>query len=437
VIGWGTVVLLLAALVLLWRRQRFLVILIVAILFSLTYRFVSVAYLDQAGPTYSVQLFRDVGGGWATIPLLLAHFVYLGAFLIVFNPRRLRFLGALCDRLAAIGDARSDKLVSHAWFAGSVLFLILLYGDFLRVGVIPLIDGVERFDYTAQYGGRWHALLMSYGMLWTFVLGVFYTRAVFAAGRTDDRFLILLLATFLYLLLAGHRFSAFYVYGTFFLSPCAALYLWIQYGMGPPSDALRRLRRRTRLATAAAGVIGLGVVSVALYQSYFVTRDSGKGDPVESLVHRVLVQPGELWYATWERVFVRQENDGAEVFDRLFVHPVTTLKRNTTIPYLMIAEIGDAAYPMLDDNFAYGGGYPEVFFEMLGRIGGYAGVFITGLMTAGLFAFVNITFGGMLNFLVNWIFWLKVSALVVWIALERERARRPFGLDGEEAGQLA
>jgi len=455
VIGALTLLVLLAALGLLWLRRPFLFILTFAILFSLTYRFVSVAYLDARGPVYSVQLFRDLGPGSATIPLLVAALVYLSAFLIVFSPRRLQYLGALCDRLAATGDVREDRLISHGWMAVSLLFVVLLYVDFMRIGVIPLIDGVERYDYTASYGGRWHLLLMNYGMLWVFMLGVFYIRGLFARGRTDDRFLLLLLATLVYLLLAGHRFSAFYVYVTFFFSPYGILYLWTRHGIGPAPDALLRLRRRTRLALGAAAVAAVVMVSIGLYRSYFITRDMGKADPAEEIVHRVLVQPGELWYATWERVFVRREIEPA-VFDRLFVNPITTLKRNTTIPYLMVAEIGDEAYPMVDEGLGYGGGYPEVFFELLGRFGAYAGVFLAALATAGLyvvvvqamlerryvrlalgwyvlFAFVNIVFGGMLNFLVNWIFWLKVLALIGWIAFERERERT--GFRGDEASQ--
>jgi len=46
-----------------------------------------------------------------------------------------------------------------------------------------------------------------------------------------------------------------------------------------------------------------------------------------------------------------------------------------------------------------------------------------------LYAFIMLPVTGMLNFLVNWKFWLKVTALVAWLVFERKtqdaRALRP------------
>ena len=102
---------------------------------------------------------------------------------------------------------------------------------------------------------------------------------------------------------------------------------------------------------------------------------------------------------------------------------------------------------MLDTGGAYSGGFPEVFFELFGPVTAFPVLFVTGWVIATLYlvfmrailqrryvrsalcwyvlyAFVILVFGGMLNFLVNWKFWLKAGTLVAWILFERERDRQ-------------
>ncbi|MGQ0550170.1 MAG: hypothetical protein ACT4PY_10945 [Armatimonadota bacterium] len=52
-----------------------------------------------------------------------------------------------------------------------------------------------------------------------------------------------------------------------------------------------------------------------------------------------------------------------------------------------------------------------------------------------LYAFLLLPVTGMLNFLVNWKFWLKVAALVVWLVLE-QRTRTVPALQGVPASTV-
>jgi hypothetical protein len=423
-------------------RRQFLLCLMAACLVGFTMRLVSVVYLDVAGPEYSLQLFRDIGGAGAAAPLLLAYLIYVSAFLVVFRATTMRALAATADRLVASGPTSTDRLIANGVFCVYVAFIALLFLDLLRIGVIPLFAGLERFEYTEQYGGFWHRLLMNYGMLLALPLGAFYSLGVFFGKRGDSRFVGLLIVLFAYLFLAGHRFSAFYSHSAAFVMPYAAVLGWQQFSERLADEERRRQQLIARRVLIGALAVLLVLVGVALYRSYFFTRANNERSPFESLRQRVFVQQGEMWYATWDRVVARRF-DPAGAIDRLFVHPIVA-DRNSTMPFLMLKEIDEKAYTPLDVGSVYTGGFPEVFFELFPPAGAYAVVFMVALVTAQLmkalllavlerrylrlalcwyvlFALVLISLSGMLNFIVNWKFWLKVSALVTWVAIEMDR----------------
>ena len=428
-------------------RRRFLFYLLTLTLVPISVRLASVVYVDLLGPVYSDQLFRDVGPGSAAPPLVLAFVFYLVPFLIAFRLRRATQLARRAREAADEGPTTADATVATAVFIAFAIFVILLFADLVRIGVVPFFAGIERYEYTTQYGGIWHAALMKYGALLAFFLGLFYSIGVLLRGRPDERFLFLLISLFVYLFLAGHRFSAFFTHSAAFLIPYGAVTLVGQRGESRRADPSSRfVRARSLILVATVCLGGTALVGAAVYNSYFNTRDTGEGSPLEALAHRTLVQPGELWYATWERAFISRSNRPAEAFDRVFVHPVTDPGLNSSIPYLMIAEVGDRAYPTLEQGSAYGGGFPEIFFELCGPLLAYPVLFVTGSLTAWLwlvlvrailerryvrvalcwyvlFALVLISLGGMLNFLVNWKFWAKVAALAGWVLFERERER--------------
>ena len=428
----------------LFVRRRFLFVLLLVFVVGFSMRMVSAVYLDLAGPTYSIQLFRDVGGGWAAVPLLMAHLIYVIGYLIVFRRSVASQIAAQADRLFATGPTAFDRRVATGVFVLYGSFTALLFTDMLRIGVIPLFAGLERFEYTELYGGLWHRLLMDYGMLLALPLGVFYAYGVFFRKRADNRFLGLLIVLFAYLFLAGHRFSAFYSHGTAFAIPYAAVICWQHFGTSLTAAERLRLEMTSRIAQGCAIVLVAGLIGAAVYNSYYFTRDVGRELPFESLRHRVLVQQGELWYATWERVFVRDGFNPRQALRGIFTEPVAGGDRNTTLPFLMVAEIGDRAYTALDVGSAYTGGYPEIIVELFGPVGAYLAIFAVGLFTAALmrlllvamlerrylrigfcwyvlFAFVLVPLSGMLNFLVNWKYGLKVAALLGWMALEWDR----------------
>ncbi len=119
------------------------------------------------------------------------------------------------------------------------------------------------------------------------------------------------------------------------------------------------------------------------------------------------------------------------------------------------------AYGMLDLGMSWGGGFPEIAFELGGVVGGFLiltgmglataaflyGVFyliargrhISGLILFYLsYTFLVFAFGGMLNFLVNWKFWTKLILAAAWISgesLALARRRVAETADGSQALQ--
>jgi hypothetical protein len=428
----------------LFLRRQFLFVLLLVVVVAFTARMISVVYLDYAGPIYSIQLFRDIGGGSAAPALFVIYAIYVSAFLVVFRRSVVRRISDAADRLFFEGPRALDCRIATAVFWAYVAFVTLLFVDLARGGVIPFFSGLERFEYTERYGGVWHRLLMNYGMLLALPLGAFYSYGMLFRKRGDNRFLLLLVAILGYLFLAGHRFSAFYSHTTSFAIPYAAVLCWQQFSGSLTAAERRRQRIAAALVQGSAVMVVLLLVGSAVLNSYYFTRDRGEGSPLESLTHRVFVQQGELWYATWERVGVKGIYDPGESFVQLLIDPVADPNRNTTLPYLMVREIGDRAYRTLDAGSAYTGGFPEIFFELFGPVLAYGAVFVVALITAWLmkvllvalverrylrlalcwyvlFAFVLIPLSGMLNFVVNWKYWLKVTVLAGWVAIEWDR----------------
>ena len=184
------------------------------------------------------------------------------------------------------------------------------------------------------------------------------------------------------------------------------------------------------------------LVAVAIFNSYVVVRPLAldRAQPLDKLRNRILVQQGEMWWATHQRVFVEQRHDGAEAGRFLFLDPIDP-QRNTSIQYLMVLSIGEKTRNIIEQGSNYTGGYPEIAFELLGRLGGFALILLVSSITAllmyalvraillnriitvfttfyVLFHFLNFHLGGMLNFLVAWTFTVKVAAMLTAMFLE-------------------
>jgi hypothetical protein len=402
--------------------------------FAFAWRLLSVLYIDVFGPVYSEQLEREIGPGLAVLPLAASQGLIIAALLFSFRPRRLR---ALSDNsvipLSALLKAGHWDLADLA-FRVIGLFVLALWVELLFRGHVPLFAGGERFDYTRLYGGPLHQRLLEWGPMLAFQLGVLLSLPAFRGKPLDRRFGALFAALMLYLFAVGHRFSSFYLYLSFLMIPMGAVLLARQ---STEPVSLPKLLRRIWLP--AVGFVLL--VGSALIYSYVVVRGSELAIVESKLVQRILVQQGEMWWMTYERVFLHNDWDSNLSAFKLFVAPFNP-NRNSTMQFLM--ELGlplERAHFILQQGAAYTGGWPEVLFELGGPVEGFCLVvvsavlfsefmflltrclveerYVTCFFLTPIFYAVSIFLvSGMVNSVIQFTFFIKIAAAVFAYVLE-------------------
>jgi hypothetical protein len=415
------------------RRQPAAAVALVFVLATFVWRLVAAAHVGALGETEAEEMSGRLTSHGTAEAFAAAMGLTIAIFFYVLRPSRFR---ALSERPS---DAPS-KMLAPAFFTIVVVFLVLLYGDLFRRGVIPLFVGMERFDYAEQYAGSLHHVLFDHGRFACFWLGAFLVQPVLAGRPAAIRFSYPLVAMLAYAFLTGHRFSAFYQFTTFFFMPFAALLI------GPSGDrklAAVALRRMRPLLLAVLALVLL-LVLAALINSFTNVRAYDEAD--SKFAERTLIQPVQLWWATWRRL-VEGDWDPAFAAAFMFLNPLVE-DRNTGMQYLMVMELGfERANELLLNGQQYTGGYPEVLFELFGMQFGWVATAIAAFVTAWLtrlwlIAFIEgrylttlaalylyflltlLMLGGMLNFVLPWTFWVKVAVLVVACVLEPRRKPR-------------
>jgi hypothetical protein len=318
----------------------------------------------------------------------------------------------------------------------------------LRIGVVPLLVGMERFEYAAQYAGALHKWFFDQGNLVMFCMGVVATLPAVGGGGIDRRMVWLLVAFFFYCFLTGHRFSAFYSFGSFFVMPMAAIPFAQgrqehEVGAGNTAPQVPPVRRRIALKVMLVGGIAVGLVGFALVNSYTRVRAADAGLAAFSFMQRVLVQPGELWAESYENVVLQGDYRPGYAYRMQFTSDALDPQRNTGIQFLMARAIGEArTSDTLAQGFQFTGGFPDVVLELTGPYGLLPAMVAIGIalglllrvilasvrqsMVGTAFLAAYVLYGvlllvnsGMANFFLAWTYWLKCLALAGALALQR------------------
>jgi hypothetical protein len=417
------------------------------IIFTLAWRMSATVYIDLKGPVYSSQLERTIGPGTATIIHSLAYFLTLLPFLYFFRRSVLERWRTEAPRDRTVA---STVTLSDVTFVASLFFVIFLYFDLVYGGTIPLYERIERFNYA---GGSAHRGLFRYGNLLTFWWGAVFAASRVRDGRLDWRMVGLLAATAIYAFLTGNRFSAFYSHISFFIAPWAAVIV-LQQAKG--ATAFSWITRNFTSRASRFGVLGLvvalaGTIAFAIYNNLANVRGFREGEVWRQAFDRILIQPSEVGWASFERVFLAQQADPQFVFWFLFQEPIAAL-RNTSIQYLMFASVGEPRTSgHILKGFQFAGGFPEIFFELFGLYSawpfllgaGCISAALTAIMVRGiirgrfasaflsvyvLYGFHVMYIGGMLNFVMPLTYWLKIAALIAALTMEWALARKGLAL---------
>jgi hypothetical protein len=422
-------------------RRPALTLVLFFVFFAFAWRLCSVFYIDAFGPLFSEQLERSIGPGAAALPLALAQSLVIAALLVSFRPSRVEAVFAKARRVQESQESGGRVELSDAAFWAVCLFISLLYLELLANGPIPLFARMERFDYSRQFGGPLHRLLLDWGPMLAFQLGVFLVVPTCRRHPADRRFGVLFAALILYLFLVGHRFSSLYAYGSFFIIPVGIAVLGRRRSGG-------RLRFPGRASLAmAAGLVLFGcMIAGAIAYSYMVVRGFEGAELVSKVSERILVQQGEMWWMTYERVFLQDNWNTAHAAYKLFIDPFDP-NRNSTMQFLMEQGLPLArAHFILSAGSAYTGGWPEVVFELGGPAGGFALVAVSAIvfsefmflltrclveerlatcffLTPVLYALLLFMVSGMANSFIQLTFVLKVvTASLVYVTEARWRS---------------
>jgi hypothetical protein len=416
------------------------------ILFTLVWRTAATMFIDLAGPVLSSQTDRYVGPGLATPLHVLAYLVTLAPFFLLLRPAAVQHWLHDADRERA---APGMITLSGITVVVSLIFLGSLYFDLIRIGSIPLFARLERFVYTAQYAGAAHRWLILYGNFVTFWWGVMFAAERLRNHRIDIRYLGMLGILMVYMFLTGNRFSAFYSFCSFFVIPLAAVIaVDIRDNRSPVpfSWVGRTFRRRELIAFGAVAALAAIASAVGIYNNLANVRQFQGDEILSQFWERLLVQPSELGWISYDRVFNFGRWQPDRVFDFLFQAPLDASK-NTTPQFLMLETIGEPrTYEHISGGFQFAGGFPEIFFELFGPLYAWPFIFGAGYIAAGLtavvvkgviqgryasaflslyvlFGFYVMYIGGMLNFIMTPVYWIKIAALAIALLMEARLAR--------------
>ena len=417
------------------------------IFFQILLRTLASIFLDAFGPVYAIELDDEVGGSGATFAWAM---VVVMTVLIVAAFLSPKFVAKGLAPPRLVPSESGTVTVGDVGFWLSASMVAAMYIDMFSGGVIPLLEGLERWEYTENYAGALHKWFFEYGILLVCFLGVLSVYPRVRGGETDLRYVGLLGVIFVYAVLAGHRFSIFYAFGAYFLIPRAVVFMSGVRAADPSSRNSRMLRRMvtSRPARLLAVVVVLGGIGGALANSLVNVRGFAPALAAFSFAQRALVQPQQMWFLTYDRVFLKDDYDPSKAADFLFFDPLDPIK-NTTAQFLMSQALGEArTMQILDAGSQYAGGFPEIFFELTGPYFGWLLVALQAVGTAVLlrellrsvyegrllsaFAVLYVLFallityiGGMLNNYVVAMFWFKVAFMCTVLLLEKGRDGLP------------
>lgn len=413
------------------------------ILFTFAWRSAATLYIDLFGPIYAEQLARYVGPGGVAALHVTIYIVILGMLNLMLSERVLLFFAG--PSRPARPSTETGITLGDVYFIGAALFIGAFYFDLFRIGVIPLLRNMERFVYTNEHSGVFHQFLIKYGNLFCFQLGIAFAYSRIVTGRAQLRFVFLLVMLFAYCFVTGNRFSIFYSFGSFFIAPYAATMIHSQVrAKATHRSPLQGLLARREIRAAAITLfIAVGLTGYGLYHSHVNVRAYEGQEAVDKFVQRLLVQPSELGWTSFERVFIKGERTPEQAFDFVFLGGINR-ERNTSVQYLMWKTVDlDVVYAHIDGGFQFAGGFPEIFFEVFEPpmaavvllLAIFTATLLTGitlvallrgwLITAFCAAYVlygfNVMYiGGALHFAVVWTYWVKIAALFIALMLERQ-----------------
>ena len=415
------------------------------LIFPLVYRSVDITYLDVFGPFYAREVNRFVGGNLAAPAFIYSAFAFIIPLLIVFPDRN-----TALEKLSrnSIPYLPYHQYVTNAALIGLSLILGALVANFINVGTIPILQGIDRLEY-GESAGVLHNGFYELNFLLNFILGAFTVLPRLNGRDYDTRFAMIMIGLIVYWVITGNRFSVFFTLISFYFLPFAAVLIAAKLGRisAEPLSSLFQRFATSKGARLFGGLAMIVLLVGLVANSYFNVRDYR--EPIYEIQERILIQPVQLWANAWERVEFANIDDPINEFalDQIVFNPIDA-DRSSTIQYLMTVELGYFRSAELTEmGQAYNGGYPEVHFEVLGAWLPFITLPIAGLFAAlflsfcvklllrnmiasaimGIYLFYGASLhftGGMITFMLYPSYWVKILLFVLAFTIERTIIQR-------------
>jgi len=359
----------------------------------------SAYYVSLYGPVYSDNLKRMISNPDAGYFFSLALLCTLLPFALILRPARLRELAA---KRTTVYSERLFSAASMALLGSAALYILALYVDLFRRGIIPVFSCMERYDYV-PFAGPLHLPLFHYGPIALMLFGGMTVYRKIQGGRYDFRYIFLFLLVVIYALLTGHRFSAPVVFLAYFAMPFGVLFLsktMFAHMVFVPkngNDDFFRFWAHPVFLASSTFIIVLVLVGAALLNSYanvrshgctwagkIISRDADLKLARARFKERVLIQPSELWIDALNRLLLEEGFDPERAIRFHFVHPGLA-GGDVGIRYLMARSIGfEKEQLYYNHGQQFQGGYPSIFLELFGPLGGWPAMMLAGLLYAAV-----------------------------------------------------
>lgn len=339
------------------------------------------------------------------------------------------------------------KLISNSFYYLSTLLIIALFINLLLFNEIPFFNCKERFEFSSEINNYF----IRYLPLISFLIGFF---SIFKASnnKLDYKYALLICSIFLYLMLTGHRFSSYFQVISYYFIPFAAKG-YFNY------DFLKKNKLFIYLVFTLIVFIFLSLFNshFNVRQNNFLCNESDKNitsneripfskqiqevrnESIQQVFSRIFILPTDIYFLSYNRILKQENYDFKASRDFVFS---SYYDSNTSIRLLMNNSLSKerALYLKKIGNQA-GGGFPEILFELVQFKFYYPTIILISLITAFLFKFLSymivkqnifsafsiiyvlysfIVFltGGMIAFIINPFFWLKVCTMIIISAIE-------------------
>jgi hypothetical protein len=361
-----------------YKRAALLFISLFSIIFVFGWMLISTMYIDCHSNIYSVELFRDIGGGIYSLPLACTYLILGIASLLVFRPTKLyrlsKYLRLSSNKIIKMGPLELNKIPIILLS----IFVIYLYIELFRYP-IPFFSGIDRGLYAIKYNNVSLHILYMYKDFISLFIGVLFFYEFKKRSKCKNIVLFLYGAILIYFVLVGNKFSALFFSLCFFVIPLSLNLIMKDMTKN------KKKRKKTILKVVVCIIIFISLISLAMY-NYFFEVKSWNNKKIEShITHRIFVQQGQIWWSTAKRIIQENNWNSKESFRKVFVEPIYSKNSNTSLHYLMYKEVGkNRVLELIKVGAGYTGAFPAILLELFGPWGIYFAVFIFSIIMLNL-----------------------------------------------------